>query len=253
MRKWMGIWRRMLGLFVISGIAFVSAAVVCACTSRVDDDYKLLVDRFSEVFLPQDADSTAYDEVLEQIRRYLDDRTLGNLMDARDAVDGQIEAFTSLSKAYESPVIDEEFARVLRKFEIEPEEFRIQADTRVGELLSYVDSLNIFKIFLDDSDADRETFRFIFNQSVDVQEYSRRFNFYGINYYFAPLKGEQLEYARDVVVSRLSSFYFEDMAWETDRDVIEAKGNAFLTRLEEERDRISAEIGREQKMLDGVW
>lgn len=253
MRKWAAIRQNRCHMAVTLLIVLLTAISICACSSKTDNDYKLLVDRFSEIFLPQDLDSAAYDEVLQLVGRYLNERNLGHLMDAREAVDDQIEAFTSLSMAYESPVVDEEFTKVLRKFEIEPEEFCIQADMRVGELLSYVESLNILKLFLDNSDTDRVTFEFIYTQSVNVQEYSRRFNYYGINYYFAGLEGQQLEYAREKVMSQLSSFYFEDMAWETDRDVIEAKGNSFLSRLEEERDKISGEIGRQQKKLDEMW
>ena len=35
--------------------------------------------------------------------------------------------------------------------------------------------------------------------------------------------------------------------------LLRAKGNSFLSRLEEERDKISGEIGRQQKKLDEMW
>lgn len=232
---------------------FLTISLASCGQSSQSGDYERLVDGFGEIFLLQDGDSAAFDEALAAVGRFLEDDTLLNLKDAENAVEACLEQFSQISSTYESPATDAAFDNILKAYGIEPEEFRIEADMRVSSALQYMDSLNMLAVYLDYENRNtlgRDAFVFLYEQTVRIQEYSRRFSYYGINYYFAGLEGTALDYAREQVITQLRSFYFEDLAWETDRDVIEAKGLAYLNQMEAEQEKVSEEIGRQQKKLD---
>lgn len=239
-------------ILAIVAILLIISLASCGKSSQ-SGDYQRLVDGFGEIFLLQDADSAAFDEALAAVGRFLEDDTLSNLMDADNAVQSCLDRFSEISSTYESPGTDPAFDKILKAYGIEPEEFVIEADMRVSNALEYMNSLNMLAIYLDYENRNtlgRDAFVFLYEQTVRIQEYSRRFSFYGINYYFAGLDGTALDYARAQVITQLKSFYFDDLAWETDRDVIESKGLAYLNQMESEKEKVSEEIGRQRKKLD---
>ncbi|RGZ01897.1 hypothetical protein [Clostridium sp. AM58-1XD] len=231
---------------------FFAICFVCGCQKTQSEDYQLIVDHFKEMVIQQDEDSAAFDQVLETTGVYIKDSTEDHLKEAREAVQKQIDAFSEESESYEVMEMDDDFLKLLDEYGIDAAEYKVVAEMGNVELSSYIDSLTVLKYYLDaetEGDLLRETLEFIYEQDVAIQEYTRRFYFCQINYFFAEWDEELTAYVKDTIMTDLKSFWFDDMKWETDKKTIEDKAMIYTNQIAEELDKLMDDIGRHQEEL----
>ena len=232
--------------------ACLGSVILSGCQKKQSDDYKIIVDNFKEIVFFQDENSAAYDQVLEQAEAYIKDSTEENLAAAREAVQEQIGLFTETCDTYEIPPMDEEFLELLDKYGIDAVEYKVVAEIERANLSSYIDSLTVLKFYLDaetEGDLLRKTLESVYEQDVAIQEYTRRFNYCQINYFFAEWDEESTAYVKETIMPGLKSFWFDDIMWETDKKTIEDKAMIYTNKMAEELDKLMDDIGRQQEEL----
>lgn len=263
----------------------VLAAFVClaGCKAAEDKDegYKILIDDFAEVMLAQDQDSKIYDQALEAVARYLETLSREDLDGAREAVDGAIGQMNEELKGITPYETRDEIEDILKKYEMDPEEYKVNADMRSVRLSDYVSKLDNLKKKLELAEPEgnqaaadsagpgggeaeegegaaaagvagnsgvqaelREILNFWVSYYTRYQGYMRTYSYYSINYWFCQWDQEKTAYVAEQLLDRLESFKTEDAVWEQDREAVERKMDLCLDGVEE--------LGRELETYIGA-
>lgn len=108
---------------VISLFCLVSCAVA-------NHDYQQIVDDCAIFTLQQDADSAAFDAALDSVGQYLDDSSQETLEETLQFILATYEQMEAESASIVSYELSESMSQLLIKYDIDPEEYKINADMR---------------------------------------------------------------------------------------------------------------------------
>lgn len=270
---------------LLTASLLAAAVLLASCKAAEDNSYKLLTDDLAAIMLAQDQDSQAYDQALEAVSRYLETMGPEDLERAREAVDDGIRQMTEAlddSKPYE---LSGELSDILKKYEMDPEGYKVNADMRSVRLSDYMSKLDNLKSKLDlvtlpesqgtskaatapadsrgtsraaaapaDSPVQtelREMLRFWVSYYTRYQLYMRTYAYYSINYWFCQWDQEKTAYVEEQILSRLGSFNTADAVWEQDRAAVERKMRSCMDGLDELEDELEAYIGAMQAEVYG--
>lgn len=248
-------------------ILFFSAVMVClsGCKTSKDSGYKLLVDDFAEIMLAQDRDSGAYDQALTAVSGYLKTQSREDLETAREAVEEAIGQMTEDLKGITSREISREMTEILKSCDMDPEEYKVNADMRAVRLSDYVSKLTNLKGRLDlaaaaagsdgragESGVQAELTRilnFWVSYYTRYQNYMRTYSYYTINYWFCSWDQEKTAYVEERLLNRLESFKTEESFWEQSRESVVRKMDLCMDGIEELGHELESYMGAAQAEL----
>lgn len=243
--KKLWLWR----LAVLMLLAVVLLAGCGRKAAEKDDTYQVVVDDLAEIMLAQDRDSAAYDQALDAVRHYLD-RPEQQAFDDAMTVLRDTKAY--LAQELEEAVVyqaDDEMADLLKRQEIDPEEYTVNANMRAMRLSDYISGLEDLQNELDMADLldNDEALKFWTDYYVRTQNSLRNYAYYTINYWFAGYEEEKLFYVQEKLLDRLESLRTESSIWEDSQDAAERKLNLCLDELETLGQEMEAYIGTVQE------
>lgn len=244
-------WRRDMALLlgVMSAAGILSG---CAGGGK-DGEYRVIVDNYAEIMLAQDQDSLAYDRALEAVGAYLEDSGEETLTEALKTVQDTMARMEEEAGSYVPFEPSGELLEALEDYEMDSEEYKINADMRSGSLYSYLSSLEFLEFYLE-SERDfpgitRDTLEFTWEFDMEEQENMRGYCYASVNYWFAGWDEEQVEYVEEKVLGQFQSFGAETKVWENDRDAVELRLNAYLDNIERAMKEWETYIGGSQESL----
>lgn len=224
----------------------VSAAVLLVPLQADSETGDLFIDTVGSVFLAQDAASVRYEGALDQVKAYIEEDTAENMALAEEALQNEIEYFVGCIEDYENPDISAELEKELEENGLLAEDYRALCDTGLEDINQYIQYLGYLQEYLEmekETDIVHDDFVFLYECDVRLQDLSRRFGCVSVNYFFAELEEEQLEYLQDTVLADLESFSFDDIGWSSDRSELELKLEVYLSQIENQLTDIAVNIG----------
>lgn len=217
-------------------------------------EYMEIVDDMAPIILTMDQESLAYDQILEKIGTYVEDPQAVGAEETRELVQAAIADFESASQEAEPYAMEEDFAKLLIAWGIDPEEYQMNADARESNLGRYITRLQTMDGFLEleawyeNTEADSD-FAYMYEYNLKEQECLRGYEYYSANYWFADWEEEAAAYAQEQIAGKLQSFVTEASVWESSRQAVEQKMLVYLEELEDQTEEMAAHIGQAQEEL----
>lgn len=215
-------------------------------------EYQQVIDSFAEIVLELDGDSAQFDLGLEAVGSYLEQPDEGRRGEVRQKVQDIINRMDETKKTIVPCAMEEEFAVLLERFQIDPEEYLMYADSRSYDLTSYMMELELldqYMEFEETSDAVRDDFYFLYRNIVQRQQIMKEYNYCVINYWFAGVGEKEMDYIRQQILDRLVSFASESGTWYDDREAVEKMGDTCLNQISALADELAADLAESEKEL----
>lgn len=242
--KWIGI---------ICCLAVALAGLIGWREWKERQEYRQVVDRCAAVLLALDRDSALFDMGLEAVGEYLEQPDRQKLQEVRNKVQKIIKELEETQDAIVPCTMEENFAASLEKWQIDPEEYLLFADSRSSELENYLRELNYMDEYMGFEEIDdllRENFRFMYRNIADSQKIVKEYYYCAINYLFAGREGRELAYVRRQILEKLTSFESEAGVWYEDRETAEQRGSVCLDQLSALAAELSEHLSEAQEELD---
>lgn len=219
-------------------IVFAAVCLLAGCGGKTgpDSGSQAIVDDYAEIILQRDADSADYDSALSAVGNYLEKKDSETLKAAESLLRDTIDRMKKAAEKTEPYQMDDDFEELLKKHNIEPEEYVMNADERSQNLQHYVESLEVLNEYLSYEEEDsltRDALAKEYEMVVKIQEVFRRYDYCGINYWFAGWEEEETAYVREQVHDKLKSFSAVEEVWQDDRDAVEQRMEIYLNEVEE--------------------
>lgn len=214
----------------------------------------VLVDKIGSEYLKWDAEGLTYSQAIGLIGTYLADATPENLAAAEAEVEKQKEHFQEEINLFQLPEVSEELKEALEKNELTEEDYLSLYQTWLGELQRFVNNLRCYQSYIElekVSDMQREDLRALYESDLRVMDYTARFHYVSLNFFWAELDQRQLEYAEETYLSETERYSFEDLGWSNDREELELKLEVYLNRIEEEVENNTERLGEMTKEIYG--
>lgn len=236
-------------VFIITAVMLF----VTGCGSgKVAEEYRMVVDDYAEIILPQDQDSYEFDQVLEAVGTYLEDSSPENLKKAENLLLDTTERFQDSLEQSEKRELDEDLKSSLKTCGIATEDYKLSQEIRGIMLSSYCDSMEGLLFYLDAEDSDfpfREELEDIYESDIIMQRANRGSEFCSMNYLFAEWDEKSTAYFQEKIVNQMKSFTADGAVWETDREQIEDKVLAYEKQMEEEISKTASRVGKANEEL----
>lgn len=216
--------------------------------------YQEIVADMASIILPMDQESLAYDQILTVIGAYIEDPQDMGAEETRALVRDSIADFQSAAQEAAPYAMEEEFARLLIEWGIDPEEYQMNADARESYLGRYIARLQTMDAFLEmetwyEDAGVNPDFAYLYQYNLLEQESIRGYEYYSANYWFADWEEEAAAYAKEQIADQLQSFVTKDSLWESSRQAVEQKMTVYLEQLEDQTEEMAAYIGQAQEKL----
>lgn len=236
-------------VFIITAVMLF----VTGCGSgKVAEEYRMVVDDYAEIILPQDQDSYEFDRVLETVGTYLEDSNPENLKKAETLLLDTMERFQGNLECSEKKELGEDLKSSLKTCGIATEDYRMCQEIRGIMLSSYCDSMERLLFYLDAEDSDfpfREELEDIYESDIIMQRANRGSEFCSMNYLFAEWDEKSTAYFQEKIVNQMKSFTADGAVWETDREKIEDIVLAYEKQMEEEISKTASRVGKANEEL----
>ena len=131
---------------VLLGLLILSA---CKAGEDTLSRQKEIVDETARIVLLMDQDSRDYDLVLQEIGRYLDEPDPEILAAVQQKVQESTAEFQTRQDQAESYEMTEDFADILVENHIDPEEYQMNADSRISSLGRFITRLQTMDTYLE--------------------------------------------------------------------------------------------------------
>ena len=222
---------------VLLGLLILSA---CKAGEDAFSRQKEIVDETARIVLLMDQDSRDYDLALQEIGRYLDEQE-------------STAEFQTRQDQAESYEMTEDFADILVENHIDPEEYQMNADSRISSLGRFITRLQTMDTYLEMVSilpgTVEDDLRFMYEYNLEEQRIIRGYQYCAVNYWFASWEGEGAEYAKEQIADQLESFVLEESIWETSQEGAEQRMEVYLNQLEEQISELTDYIGEAQEEL----
>ena len=147
----------------------------------------------------------------------------------------------------------EDFADILVENHIDPEEYQMNADSRISSLGRFITRLQTMDTYLEMVSilpgTVEDDLRFMYEYNLEEQRIIRGYQYCAVNYWFASWEGEGAEYAKEQIADQLESFVLEESIWETSQEGAEQRMEVYLNQLEEQISELTDYIGEAQEEL----
>lgn len=224
----------------------------CGGKERQKADYQKIADDYAALILQEDADSRDYEEALQAVGDYLEQKEESRKKEAVKIVKDTITYMEEDYGQIKSYTMEESFQGLLKKYQIEPEEYLMFANERKEELFDYQTTLMALEEYLDEENgtaASLEALEQEYEMAVKMQEVMKGYQYCGINYWFAGWEEEAADYVKEQVYDKLTSFSAEGEVWQDSREAVEERMTQYLDRLEELVNEWSGYLGEKQEKL----
>lgn len=214
--------------------------------------YRIIVDDLAVIMLDRDRDSAAFDQALEAVADYLENPEQPDFDAAMAVLDGTTEQLTAELEGIVPYELEDSLTELLEQYDVDPEEYQVNADMRAVLLSDYISGLEDLKNELDladliGSDWGMESLEFWADYYTRYQENLRNYGYYTVNYWFAQRSEEETGYVKEQLLDKLVSLKTETSIWENDRDAVERKLNLCLDGIEALGHEMEAHIGEVQE------
>ena len=235
---------------VLLGLLILSA---CKAGEDAFSRQKEIVDETARIVLLMDQDSRDYDLALQEIGRYLDEPDPEILAAVQQKVQESTAEFQTRQDQAESYEMTEDFADILVENHIDPEEYQMNADSRISSLGRFITRLQTMDTYLEMVSilpgTVEDDLRFMYEYNLEEQRIIRGYQYCAVNYWFASWEGEGAEYAKEHIADQLESFVLEESIWETSQEGAEQRMEVYLNQLEEQISELTDYIGEAQEEL----
>lgn len=234
----------------------LAAVLLAGCSRKTEEDqgYQVVVDDLADIMLAQDADSASYDRALQAVRDYLEAPDQAGFEAAMTVIDDTIGQMKADLDGIVSYQVEDELAEALKRYQIDPEEYVVNANMRAVRLADAISGLEALKNELDladllGSDLAMGNLEFWTSYYTRYQEYLKNYSYYTINYWFAQWDGNAAAYAKEQLTDRLVSFRTEASVWEDSKDAVERKMDLCLDGIETLGHELETYIGTVQEEI----
>lgn len=243
---------KMMSKIKYLNIIIGAAAVVGAsgCASQKDnaelEQKKAIIDDYAKIILLQDKDSANYDKALEAVEVYIGDPSQAQKTTSLQTIQDITEQIEEDSKECEPVEISDEFGQMLENNQISRVEYQMNADSRYSCLQDYIQDLEYLEEYLsyaDEAEWAMDDLKAVYALMSDEQELMKRYNYAGINYWFAGWGDEEKDYISQEIFEKLVSFSSDSFQWHDSRNETEADMNGYLDELEDLYDKWAAHVG----------
>lgn len=235
--------------------AFLALLILSGCGAKEEAlvRQKEIVDETAKIVGLMDQDSRDYDLALQEIEGYLEALDPERLSDVQQKIQEAMAEFQTRQDEAKPYEMAEDFADILVENNIDPEEYQMNADSRISSLGRYTARLETMDTYLEMAsilpESVEKDLRFMYEYNLEEQRIIRGYQYCAVNYWFADWEGEGAEYAKQQIADQLESFVLEESVWETSREGTEQRMEVYLNQLEEQISELTDYIGGVQEEL----
>ncbi len=218
------------------GVFTLLTALLTGCTAKnkVSEEFKEIVESFSDIYLTLDADGHRVDKALDAVGAYLEEGT--SYEDTAKVLEDAITEIDQASKNQKEFVVDEEMAELLRAYDISPEEYREFGNFRTYELNNQSQTIFILLEYVTYADLSEEDYNNLVRAYELQTEYQKEMKIYYyymcLNYWFKSATEPEKEYLQEQVMKNIKSYQPENSVWYTDEKELEDAVALCLDRIE---------------------
>ena len=238
-------------LSVLTVVLIIGGITGCGLIGGGKDleERKAIIDDYAAILLLQDQDSARFDEGLA------DNRTAEQKEAAEALLEELIQQLQADSSECEPYEPSEELKQMLENQGISLEEYQMNADSRYIYLQGFIQELAYLQEFLkyaDKGDIFMEDLERVCYMMTEEQKYICAYSYTGVNYWFAGWGEKEVEYVRQQVLDKLTSFSAQDAQWLDNRGAVEARMNTYLDSVEDLDDQWAAYIGASKEEAEEI-